>query len=245
MSLVAKRLAKANEKQAESKTVHVESSGITEKKEKNTFKQELELFNAAIESDLAQLKKFSTIEDKDEYKAQAIEKNNYLDYVRRYIASGDNYPNLTFTWVVIWLVDLCRWNQALEFLPYLVRQQQHLPPVFNTKDWSTFFIDQLYDAGAKELKAQSENAEAVQKSQIIKVFNLLIDLVESAESEKPLINDIVLGKLYAMGAKLEYCLHNYGNALEHCLHALKANDGAGVKKLAKDIAKKINKDVDI
>jgi len=226
----------------------IDSSATVKADNTNTIaiKPELELFNASIDANLSQLKKFLTLEEKDKFKAEAIEKDEYIDYVDRYLASGEHYPNKAFTWIFIWLVDLGHWQQVLNYLPHLITQQQHLPKVFNTKEWTTFLIDQLYDAGSKELQEQQKinerTPEVLSKSQIINVFNSLIAFVEK---EKPVVNDVVLGKLYTMAAKLEYVHFNLGNSLNLCLKATKTNDKAGVKKLAKDIAKNINKNITI
>ncbi|SHO21089.1 Putative uncharacterized protein, partial [Moritella viscosa] len=73
---------------------------------------EFDFFKAAMDSDLAQLKKFSHIEDKLEYKAKAIENHQYLDYLRRYQTQGTDHQNMVLAWVVIWLVDLGHWKTA-------------------------------------------------------------------------------------------------------------------------------------
>lgn len=194
--------------------------------------KELEFYGVAIDADKAQLKKFSTIEEKDEYKATALENTDYLGFVAQYLKSGSHYPNRVFAWVMVWLVDLGRWQQALSYLPILVKQQQPLPTQFNTKAWTDFFIDQLYDAGNRVLQAQQEEPNAIIKSDILKVFTALILYIEN---EKPLVNDIVLGKLYAMAAKLEFEMYNFGNTLNYSLKATKINEKAGVKGLTKKV----------
>lgn len=194
--------------------------------------KELEFYGVAIDADKAQLKKFSTIEEKDEYKATALENTDYLDFVAQYLKSGSHYPNRVFAWVMVWLVDLGRWQQALNYLPILVKQQQPLPTQFNTKAWTDFFIDQLYDAGNRVLQAQQEEPNAIIKSDILKVFTALVLYIEH---EKPLVNDIVLGKLYAMAAKLEFEMYNFGNALVYSEKATQVNDKAGVKGLTKKV----------
>lgn len=194
--------------------------------------KELELYGVAIDADKSQLKKFSTIEEKHDYKAQAIENTDYIGFIAQYIKTGANYPNRVFAWVFVWLVDLGRWQQALNYLPLLVKQQQPLPTQFNTKEWTTFFIDQLYDAGARALHAQQDEPNAIAKSGIMKVFNTVIIFVEQ---EKPLVPDLVLGKLYAMAAKLEFEMFNFGNAFNYSQRATKVNDKAGVKGLTKKI----------
>lgn len=247
MSIVAKRLAKAKQEQNVKKKPVVigvdpaksATKEIVFESVRTGVMKDFDMFNIAMESDLAQLKQFQTLEEKSEYKAEAIRINDYLGYVSRYIESGANHPNAVLTWLVIWLVDLGRWQQALQYLPLLVEQQQHLPPKFNTKDWPTFFIDQLYDEGAKQLRLSEDKPEAIENSQVITWFNRLISFVEQ---EKSTGNDVVFGKLYAMACKLEASQFNYGYALNHGIKATLINDKAGVKGLVRDIAKQLNRE---
>ena len=196
---------------------------------------DFDMYKIAIEADLAQLKKFSDIDRKTEYKAQAITENQYMSYLERYKASGANHPNSVLTWLVIWLVDLGRWKTALEYLPLLIEQEQRLPTAFNTKDWPTFFIDQLYDEGVKHLV---KGRDAIEKSQVIELFKFM---TAHFEQQEWVVNEVVGGKLFAMAAKLEQATFNFGNAFDYCTKATALNDKAGVKKLAKELAKIIGK----
>jgi len=200
---------------------------------------EFDLFKVAIDADLAQLKKISDVSDKRDYKAKAIEDNEYMAYLNRYKASDANHPNSVVTWLVIWLVDLGRWNTALEYLPMLIEQEQRLPTAFKTEDWPTFFIDQLYDEGAKYL---AKGRDAIEQSQVMKLFSYM---TAHFEQQEWVVNEVVGGKLFAMAAKLEVAAFNYGNAYNYCTKAMALNDKAGVKKLAKELAKTIGKETDI
>ena len=200
---------------------------------------EFDFFKAAMDSDLAQLKKFSHMEDKLTYKAQAIEDHQYLDYLRRYQAQDANHQNKVLAWVVIWLVDLGHWQTAFEFLPLLMAQEQRLPGRFSTQDWPTFFIDQLYDEGAKHL---SKGRDAVEHSQVIRLFVQFIQLLESKQWP---LSELIAGKLYAMAAKLEQVVFNLGNAYAYGTQATLLNDKAGVKKMVREIASAIGKETDL
>jgi hypothetical protein len=215
------------------------SSSATDASREHVIMDEFDFFKVAMESDLAQLKKFSDIADKSDYKAKAIEQHQYLDYLRRYQAEGANHPNVVFAWVVIWLVDLGHWKTALDFLPLLVEQQQHLPTAFNTKDWPTFFVDQLYDEGAKHL---AKGRDAIERSQVMQLFDQFVQLSDNAKWP---LSELIGGKLYAMAAKLEFTVFNLGNAYTYCLKATAVNDKAGVKKMAREIAKTIGKETDL
>ena len=245
MSLVLRRQKKALEQVLQSQTTQEQVKpanskiSISSTVDQVTSTTELQLFQAAVDADLAHLKTIKDINKKAEFKAEAITANDYMSYLSRYKDSGDNYPNSVLSWVVIWLVDLGRWAQAFEYLPLLIAQGQHLPTQFNTKDWPTFFIDQLYDEGKKIL----DSGEAsIIDSGITKQFNKMIDVYENNHAN---VSDVVGGKLYAIAAKLENCIHNYGNTIEYAKRAHEINDGAGVKKLARETAKKLGKEITI
>jgi hypothetical protein len=198
-----------------------------------------DMYTIGMEADLAQLKQFSTIEDKDQYKSEALTNNEYLKYVDDYQASGANHPNIVLAWVFIWLVDLKRWSKALELLPLMVEQKQPLPTRFNTKHWGVFVADQLYTEGAIQLE---KGLKSIKGSNIINPFYQLIGLAEKGKWD---LGEVVGGKTYAMVGKLEHIRFNYGNALHHFVVATKINDSAGVKKVARIIAKQLNIEIEI
>ncbi len=212
--------------------VTVDSNKKPELKTAETGNKELDMYGVAIDADKAQLKKFLTVEEKNDYKATALENTDYVGFIGQYLKSGSHYPNRVFAWVMVWLVDLGRWQQALSYLPILVKQQQPLPTKFNTKEWTTFFIDQLVDAGNRALKAQLEEPNAIVKSGIMKVIYTLITFIEQ---EKPSVNFVVLGKLFVVATKLEFELFNFGNALSYSLKATEANENAGAKGLTRKL----------
>ena len=215
------------------KTIIVGENGRTK------IMKDFEMYTIGMNSDLAQLKQFPSIEDKDQYKSEALTNNEYLKYVDDYQASGANHPNLVLAWVFIWLVDLKRWSKALELLPLMVEQKQPLPMRFNTKHWGVFIADQLYTEGAIQLE---KGLKSIQSSNIINPFYQLISLSEKGNWD---LGEVVGGKTYAMAGKLEHVRFNYGNALHHYIVATKINDKAGVKTVAKDLAKQLNIEIDI
>lgn len=205
--------------------------------------QEFDGLAIVLEADLAQLKTLSDIGDKKQYKAEAIEKNEYFGYALRYIESGANHPNSVLAWLMIWLVDLNRWSDALAILPTLIAQEQKLPKFFSTKNWHVFFIDYLYDAGNQELAKHEADPKLAKLRQIGATFSQYIAAYKDYVVDKlSTENEVVAGKLFAMAGKLESPLHNYGNALDHFVLATSINDGAGVKKIGRLVAKKIGVD---
>jgi len=260
MSLVAKRLQKAALKKADStsdtgkKVIGVDLAKGEDKTvtqyvkvaktgSNNALRDEVmksfDMYQVGIESDLAQLKQFSSIEDKAQYKSEVLANNGYLEYIEQYKTAGANHPNMVLAWVFIWLVDLERWADVIALLPLMIEQQQPLPTRFKTTHWGTFVFDQLYDIGAKKLE---KDLKGIVASKVVKTFTTFIDLYNENEWD---IKEIVAGKVFAMAGKLEQKQMNFGNALTYYLTAQRINDGAGVKKVAKDLAKQLDIEIEI
>jgi hypothetical protein len=201
--------------------------------------KDFDMYTIGMDADLAQLKKFSDIEDKNQYKSEALTNTPYLEYVDDYVASGANHPNSVLAWVFIWLIDLKRWNKALELLPLMVEQKQPLPTRFNTKHWGIFVVDQLYTEGVIQLE---KGLKSIENSNIINPFYQTIALAEKGNWD---LGEVVGGKLYAMAGKLEHIRFNFGNAIHHYIKAQIINDKAGVKKAARDIAKMLSIEIEI
>ncbi|WOC25864.1 phage terminase small subunit [Pseudoalteromonas sp. N1230-9] len=234
MSLVKKSLAKTassvpNSTDTKAPTAAVEAvqanTPVTDNEQK-----EYPFFVAAIESDLAQLKTFSDIADKASYKSEALKRNDYLGYINRYRLSGQNHPNTVLAWVFIWLVDLKRWDAVLELLPLMIEQKQPLPTVFNTKHWPAFVIDQLYDDANFYLSESKHDG-------LFEISFVLHRLINIVKSQNWTGLEVVGGKLYAITAKVDASLHNYGFAAIFAEQAQAINDKAGVKTLLKDLQK--------
>ena len=253
MSLVKKNIAKAlaakvgqtasistaTENTASSSVQPLNASTTNVDHARDKIMKDFDMYKIGIESDLAQLKQFSDLEQKHQYKREVLANNGYLEYIEEYQKCGANHPNLVLAWVFVWLVDLQRWNKVLELLPLMAEQQQPLPTKFNTKHWGTFVIDQLYDVGAALLEKSPKHTDVFP---IIRPFYVLIELCELNKWD---VNDIVKGKLYAMAGKLEHKRFNFGSALHHYVSATQINDKAGVKKVAKDLAKQLNIEIEI
>lgn len=199
----------------------------------NVNKQtEYQLYAAAIESDLAQLKTFTDIADKATYKSEALERQDYLGYINEYRLSGQCHPNTVLAWVFIWLVDLKRWDAVLELLPFMVEQKQPLPTVFNTKHWPAFVIDQLYD-DANYYLTESKLQGLFDMSYVLR------GLINTVKNQDWNGLEVVGGKMYAIAAKVDAAQHNYGNALLFAERAQVINDKAGVKGLVDKLAKQL------
>lgn len=234
MSLVKKSLAKAvssvptsTENKAPTAAANATQANAPATVNKQT---EYQLYVAAIESDLAQLKTFADISDKATYKSEALERQDYLAYINQYRLSGQNHHNKVLAWVFIWLVDLKRWDAVMDLLPLMIEQKQPLPTVFNTKHWAAFVIDQLYD-DANYYLAQSKQQE------LHDIGFILHRLINAVKNQDWAGLEVVGGKLYAIAAKVNKAQLNLGNALYFAEMAQSINDKAGVKTLIKELQK--------
>ena len=232
MSLVKRALAKSK---SEVPTSTVGENAPTKVNQSENKQTEYAFFKAAIKSDLAQLKTFGDICDKADYKAKAIEKNDYLGYINQYRLSGDNHSNQVLAWMFIWLVDLKRWAQAIELLPLLIEQKQPLPKQFKTKHWPTFLIDQLYDEANWFLQNKCKAED------IANIALVLQRVIEVTKHQDWTSFEVAGGKLYAIATKVEYSIHNYGNALRFGQLAQAINDKAGVKTLVAKLQKQLQR----
>ncbi|WP_440056122.1 phage terminase small subunit [Pseudoalteromonas sp. T1lg65] len=235
MSLVQRALnkAKTNSEVPKSNPTHAQTQAEPKAQKNLDTQTEYAFFKAAMNSDLAQLKTFGDINDKADYKAKAIEKNDYLGFLTQYRLRGDNYPNMVLAWVFVWLVDLKRWNQAIELLPLLVEQKQPLPTVFSTKHWPTFLIDQLYDAANWYLQ------NSCTEDELANMALTLQQVMYATRNQDWTGSEIAGGKLYAIATKLEATQHNYGNAVRFGKIAQQINEKAGVKTLIEKIEKQL------
>lgn len=234
MSLVKKSLAKTASVVPTSTEINAPTAAVDAVQANapvtDNEQKEYPFFVAAIESDLAQLKTFTDIVDKASYKSEALKRNDYLGYIKRYRLSDQNHHNKVLAWVFIWLVDLKRWDTVLELLPLMVEQKQPLPTVFNTKHWPAFVIDQLYDDANFYLSESKYDG----LFEISFVLHRLISIVKDQDWTGL---EVVGGKLYAIAAKVDASIHNYGFAAAFAEKAQEINDKAGVKTLLKDLQK--------
>ncbi|MBQ4836786.1 phage terminase small subunit [Pseudoalteromonas luteoviolacea] len=196
----------------------------------NTSHREYDIFAAAINADLAQLKKLGDLSRKHDYKAQALERNDYLGYINGYRLRQEHFPNKVLARVFIWLVDLKRWNQALELFPLLISQNQPLP--FNSGSWASFLAGEVYEHANWFLNNKCNSDDQAYTAFILA---RIIDVVKDHDWTG---REIAGGKLYAIAMKLEAAQNNFGNAIRYGRLAQKINDKAGVKIALEKLEKK-------
>lgn len=200
--------------------------------QRSQIQQRFDTLKEVLNVDLAHLKAFETIDDKLAYKSSVLDKNGYFSFVHDYVKSGANFSNVILVWCVIWLVDLKRFSDALQLLPTLISQSQKLPTMFKTKNWLDFVGDYLYDHATTILL---KGREAIENDDIRELLRNYLALCEEHEKH---VHKIVHGKVYAVLCKLEFECKNMGYARNYGVKAELINDeGAGVKKFAREAAK--------
>jgi hypothetical protein len=182
----------------------------------NLFEQ----LQAAMETDIARIKTYKTVEEKLTCKAELLPA--YLPFVNDYMKNGHDYPNSVAVQVMIWLFDTAQIEPGLTLGLYLAKVgQQNLPKQFD-RDLITFICDEVYD-WAKFALADDNSASPY-----------LDTLVATSIEQKWDLHPAVMSKNMVMLAKHKNRLGEFNEAIALCDLAEQANPkGAGVKGLRK------------
>lgn len=177
---------------------------------------ELETHKAILAASIDEMLNVEDIEDRKAYKAEAIVK--LIDFVNGYVSSAAKYPNIVAVWVMIWLFDLGDIARALPLALHLAKQKIHNMPTRFKSEIEAFICDQMYDWAAAQLKANKSAGPYLEQ------------LINTIESEKWQLPDVVHGKMYAMYGKHLDALAENEAALKAYEMAMEINPRAGVKK---------------
>ncbi|MDE8603904.1 phage terminase small subunit [Marinomonas sp. RSW2] len=190
---------------------------------------ELETHKAILAASIDEMLNVEDIEDRKAYKAEAIVK--LIDFVNGYVSSAAKYPNIVAVWVMIWLFDLGDIARALPLALHLAKQKIHNMPTRFKSKIEVFICDQMYDWANAKLDANKSAGP------------YLDNLIQTIESDKWQLPDIVHGKMYAMHGKHLEVLGEEEAALSAFEKAMSLNSAAGVKKkmekLQASLAKKV------
>ncbi|WP_445357293.1 phage terminase small subunit [Microbulbifer sp. ANSA002] len=174
-----------------------------------------ELSEQSLEHDLKLLSERTDIAEKIDFKRALLPK--YLPRVRQYMESGAHYQNPILVHCVIWLIDVGDIEQALALANHAIEQQQSMPERFK-RDLPTYVAEELHDWAEREYKAQRSP------------FPYFSEVVEAVQSQRwPVINIIVLGKLYKLAGLLYDQEEDFAKAVHWYEKAEQVNDKAGVK----------------
>lgn len=188
---------------------------------------ELETQKQVLAGCIDEMKDVDDIEDRKSYKAEAVTK--LIDFVNGYVASAANYPNIVAVWVMIWLFDLGDIARALTLGLHLAAQKIQKMPVRFHSDIQTFICDQMYDWAKAELEAGKSSGPYLE------------NLINTIESDKWKLSDVVHGKMYAIYGKHLDALGEDEAALKAYETAMGLNSRAGVKKRMQVLEAKLAK----
>ena len=176
----------------------------------------LENCQIALQVHLARLKELKTLPEKADYKAKVL--GDLQPFVDEYVAQDHYYPNDVAVWLMVWLFDVGRIEQAINLGLLLVNQDQKLPGKFGS-DLVTFICDYTYDYAAAKFK-DNESAQPY--------FDQVFTAMNDQDWQ---LHEVVEGKIYAMAAKLATQTKDHTKVVEYGTKALQINPKAGVKKL--------------
>lgn len=186
----------------------------------------LELFQAAMEVDLARIKTAKNLEEKARIKAELLP--NYMPFVDEYVADGDNYPCDIAVRVMIWQFDTGDIENALALGLHLVAIGNQVMPAKFDRDLPTFIADAMYDWSNVQLKAEQTASP------------YLDELVSTVVVDKWDLHPAVTSKNIVMLAKHRFREGEYLQCATLCEGAEKVNpEGAGVKTLKKNALAKL------
>ncbi|NQZ06958.1 MAG: hypothetical protein HRT35_07335 [Algicola sp.] len=86
---------------------------------------QFDIVKAALQQDLVKLKTMGDVKDKLAYKAKSIQP--YMDYLATYRDEKYDFSNIVLSWMVIWLYDLERVDEAQEWAELAAVQGQETP----------------------------------------------------------------------------------------------------------------------
>ncbi|WP_226648151.1 phage terminase small subunit [Microbulbifer variabilis] len=178
-----------------------------------------------LEHDLKLLSERENIAEKIALKKQLLPK--YLPRVRDFMESGANYPYPLLVWCVIWLLDVEDIEQALELANFAIDQQQKMPERFK-RDLPTYTAEELHDWAEREYKKQRSPHPYFE------------EVLKAVETQRwPVVNVIVLGKLYKLAGLICDQQEDFARAVHWYERAQEVNDKAGVKTRLEMARKKL------
>ncbi|WP_289283316.1 MULTISPECIES: phage terminase small subunit [unclassified Methylophaga] len=192
------------------------------------FKQLLEQYQAALQTDVQRLSTKDTIEDKAAMKKELLP--NYMPFVEDYMANGHDYPNSVAVMMMVWLFDIGDIEQGLHLGFYLVKTPKQTMPHGFSSTMETFICDYTYDWASAQIK--EEKTASPYLDNLVKVL-----LDAKWELAMP-----VKSKMLNMMAKNAFLKGEFKACVSWCEATQKVNpEGHGTKTLMSKALKEIEK----
>ena len=198
-----------------------------------------ELMLAQLHAHMRQLKDIQSTEKKVEAKRKLLPE--YLEYLDGVLAADAGVQDPVVTTILVWLLDVGDWMQALDVAAYCLRHGLQMPDRFS-RNVPTLLLDETSEAALKG-QLVGVNALAV----LAKVDELTQDLDAHDQARAKLHKAIgwaAMGKTGTQDLSADEIkqleLDKVHIALRHLQRAMALNDKVGVKKDVERLERRLN-----
>lgn len=188
-----------------------------------------ELMLAQLHAHMRQLKEIQATEKKVEAKRKLLP--DYLEYIDGVMAADAGVQDTVVTTIMVWMLDVGEWLQALKVAEYCLRHQLQLPDRFN-RTVPTLLLDEVSEAAIKGLLAGVDALAVLAK---VDQLTQALDAHDQARAKlHKAIGWAAIGKTHTKDLSTEQIkalqLDQVRIALPHLQRAVQLHAQVGVKK---------------
>ncbi len=111
---------------------------------------EFEVLKYSMEQDVEEIANIPKGKARDAKKAEMVAR--YQPHADAYIESGEEYANPVFVQLVIWLLDIRRIGDAIQYAKIAIAQKQANVPQFKKRNLATVVADEIRDWAEEQTK---------------------------------------------------------------------------------------------
>jgi Phage small terminase subunit. len=221
-SPMQRHMAKVREEQAKSQAKEKLDQGTKQDAlDSATDYPAFEAIKTSLDQDIKSLGAKTQGQERNEYREKTL-LPRYMPHLLAYKESGEEYANPVLVAVVMWLMDLGRIGEALEWAYLAITQNQKMPGQWN-RNLATFVADSVLKWAEKEFKA----GHAVDPY-FTSVFENLVDWP---------VPDVVKMKYNKLAGKMALKEKDFESAESFLLMADSLGDAAHPAKVSTDLEK--------
>lgn len=199
-----------------------------------------ELMLAQLHAHMRQLKDIQATEKKVEAKRLLLPE--YMEYLDGVLEADAGVQDPVVTTMLVWLLDVGQWQQALDVAAYCLRHDLQLPDRFN-RNVPTLLLDEVSEAA---LKGQLQGVNALVVLSKVDELTRELDAHDQARAKlHKAIGWAAMGKTATQDLSADEIkqleLDKAHIALQHLQRAMALNDKAGVKKDVERLAARLKK----
>ncbi|MEZ2739094.1 phage terminase small subunit [Comamonas jiangduensis] len=200
-----------------------------------------ELMLAQLHAHMRQLKEIQATEKKVEAKRKLLPE--YMEYLDGVLEADAGVQDPVVTTMMVWLLDVGDWMQALDLAAYCLRHGLQLPDRFN-RNVPTLLLDEVSEAA---LKNQLQGVDALVVLAKVDELTRELDAHDQARAKlHKAIGWAAMGKTSTQDLNADEIkqleLDKVHIALEHLQRAMALNDKVGVKKDVDRLAARLKKE---